>query len=101
MLLIISLLFPLFSVVGTYAAYFEGKQEFERLTKRQGIFDLCITVALVAVSFFTKTVFPLIGAFLIVSIVVNGTYLLQILKQLKKTVIDEHSIAFGKRASLV
>lgn len=98
--LILSSLFPFYSISGFYSALLNGKKRFDILTKLSSFFNIISTILIVAVVFFTESVFWISVITVLVQILINGYFsLFYVKKYVKNNEIDEHSIEFGKNIS--
>lgn len=98
--LILSSIFPFYTISGFYSNLLNGKKRFDILTKLSSFFNIISTILIVVVVFFTKSVFWISVITVLVQILINGYFsLFYVKKFVKNNEIDEHSIEFGKNIS--
>lgn len=98
--LILSSIFPFYSVSGFYPNLLNGKKRFDILTKLSSFFNIISTILIVLTVYFTKSVFWIVVITVLVQILINGYFSLFYAKKfVKNNEIDERSIEFGKSIS--
>ncbi|WP_421077480.1 oligosaccharide flippase family protein [Methanothermococcus sp. Ax23] len=98
--LILSSIFPFYSISGFYPNLLNGKKRFDGLAKLSSFFNVISTILIVVVVFFTKSVFWIVVITVLVQIIINGYFsLFYVKKFVKNNKIDEHGIEFGKSIS--
>jgi len=98
--LILSSVFPFYSISGFYPNLLNGKKRFDVLAKLSSFFNVISTILIVIVVFFTGSVFWIVIVTVLVQIFVNGYFSLFYAKKfINNNKIDEHGIEFGKSIS--
>jgi O-antigen/teichoic acid export membrane protein len=98
--LILSSLFPLYSVSGFYPNFFNGKRRFDILVKLSSSFDIISTILICVVFLFIKSVFWIVVVSVLMQILIQGYFsLIYVKKFVENDNIDESSIKFGRNIS--
>jgi len=98
--LILSSIFPFYSVSGFYPNLLNGKKRFDILTKLSSFFNIISTILIVLTVYFTKSVFWIVVITVLAQILINGYFsLFYVKKFVKNKKIDEEGIKFGKSIS--
>ncbi|CAB3289255.1 Polysaccharide biosynthesis protein [Methanocaldococcus lauensis] len=98
--LILSSIFPFYSISGFYPNLLNGKKRFDILAKLSSFFNIVSMILIVSVVFFTKSVFWIVVITVLAQILINGYFsLFYVKKFVENNEIDEHSIKFGKSIS--
>ena len=98
--LILSSIFPFYTISGCYPNLLNGKKRFDILTKLSSFFNIISTILIVATAYFTESVFWISVITVLVQILINGYFsLFYVKKFVKNNEVDEHSIEFGKNIS--
>lgn len=100
LLLFSALIFPLFSISGTWRYYYTGKENFSQMAKISFILE-CITLILIVLTVSIGPSVTLLGLVYIFGILFTTIPLVLILKyKTEKGDVDQTNIAYGKRLSV-
>lgn len=100
-IVIIALLFPLYSISTNYINYFTGKKQFKKLIILNNIFTIISLITISLAIYFTKEVLWIILITLLSHILIQGYYSLFIVKKyLKNNKIKKENLNYGKKTSL-
>ncbi|MBW9222920.1 oligosaccharide flippase family protein [Methanothermococcus sp. SCGC AD-155-K20] len=98
--LILSVMFPFYSISGYYQSLLNGKKRFDILSKLSSFFNILSTLLTVVVVFITKSVFWIVVSTVLIQILICGYFsIFYIRKFIKNSEVDKSSIDFGKGIS--
>ncbi len=98
--LILSSLFPFYSISRFYPNFFNGKKKFDVLVKLSSFFNIISTILIVIVVLFTKSAFWIVVVTVTIQILIQGYFsLVYVKKFVENDYVDESSIRFGKSIS--
>ena len=97
---ILSFLFPFYSISGYYSHFFNGKKRFDILSKITSFFVVVSTILLIITLFITKSIFWIVLITVLSQIIVCGYFsIFYIKKFIDNKEEDPSSIKFGKNIS--
>ncbi|EHP84181.1 lipopolysaccharide biosynthesis protein [Methanotorris formicicus] len=98
--LILSSLFPFYSISGFYPNFFNGKKRFDILVKLSSFFNIISTILIIMMVLFTKSAFWIAITSILIQILVNCYFsIFYVKKFIENYGVDKNDIEFGKKIS--